>query len=55
MYLSVYWLARHMVGQPTRGSISEARNNIIEFINQPLPLNINESVEKNIEGIEKRL
>lgn len=55
MYLSVYWLARHMswlehnLGVQFQG----ARNNIIEFINQPLPSNTDESVEKNIEEIRK--
>ena len=55
MYLSVYWLARHMSWLESKLGVkfTEARNSINEFINQPLPEDAEESVEKNIDGIRK--
>lgn len=57
MYLSVYWLARHMTSLEHRLGVQfqEARNSINEFINQPLPKDTDESVHKNIDGIKKIL
>ncbi|HEU0085551.1 MAG TPA: hypothetical protein VFQ59_01160 [Candidatus Paceibacterota bacterium] len=55
MYLSFYWLARHMSGLENKLGVkfTEARNNINEFLNQSLPKDTDESVKKNIEGIKK--
>jgi hypothetical protein len=55
MYLSVYWLARHMSWLESKLGVKfiEARNSINEFINQPLSKDVDESVEKNFEGIKK--
>ena len=55
MYLSVYWLARHMSWLENKLGVKfkEARNNINEFINKPLPKGADESVKKNINGIKK--
>lgn len=55
MYLSVYWLTRHMseVERKLGIQFQGARSFINEFINQPLPQNINDSVKENIEGIRK--
>ena len=53
MYLVVYWLTRHMSGQENKIGIqfNEARNNIKQFIEQPLPKNISATDIKNIDGI----
>lgn len=55
MYLSVYWLARHMSYLEHKLGVQflEARNFINEFINQPLPEKVDELVEKNIYEIKK--
>lgn len=55
MYLSVYWLARHMSWLEDKLGVkfTEARNNINEFLNQPIPEGVDDSIEKNIDGIKK--
>lgn len=55
MYLSVYWLARHMTWLEHNLGVefTEARKNINEFLGQLLPQNADESVNKNIEGIKQ--
>ena len=55
MYLSVYWLVRHMswLEHQLDVKFQEARSYINEFINQPLPEKVDESVEKNLDGIKK--
>lgn len=57
MYLSVYWLLRHMSFFEYRAGIqfSEARNYIIEFIKQPLPEHLDKSVQENLNEIRKLL
>lgn len=54
MYLSVYWLVRHMSWLEHRLGIrfQEARNYITEFINQPIPEKSDEQVKKNLDGIK---
>lgn len=55
MYLSVYWLVRHMswLEHHLGVQFKEARNNIIEFINQPFIEDVDGSIKKNIDGIKK--
>lgn len=54
MYLSVYWLARHIswLEHCFGTSFQEARNYITEFISQPIPEEVDEQVKKNLNGIK---
>ncbi|MFH1626566.1 MAG: hypothetical protein ABH971_00445 [bacterium] len=57
MYLVVYWLTRHISAQENKIGIqfNEARNNIKQFIDQPLPKNISETDMENVNGIKSFL
>ena len=57
MYLSVYWLTRHMSGLEHRFNVQflEARKYINEFINQPRPKEIDDAGNKNFDAIRKFL